>query len=83
LLNKNKKALEFYQKVLDIEPDNFHAINNMGSIYYKLGDYNKSRELWTSLTNSHPEFTKAQLNLSHLEKLEQQSITSNGMDNQV
>lgn len=83
LLNKNKKALEFYQKVLDIEPDNFHAINNMGSIYFKLGDYNKSRELWTSLTNSHPEFTKAQLNLSHLEKLEQQSITSNGMDNQV
>lgn len=83
LVNKNKKALEFYQKVLDIEPDNFHAINNMGSIYFKLGDYNKSRELWTSLTNSHPEFTKAQLNLSHLEKLEQQSITSNGMDNQV
>lgn len=83
LLNKNKKALEFYQKVLDIEPDNYHAINNMGSIYFKLGDYNKSRELWTSLTNSHPEFTKAQLNLSHLEKLEQQSITSNGMDNQV
>lgn len=75
-LSKYKKALEFYNKVLKIEPDNYHAINNMSSIYFKLGNYNKSRELWTSLVNSNPDFTKAQLNLSYLEKLEQKKINS-------
>lgn len=75
-LSKYKKALEFYKKVLKIEPDNYHAINNMSSIYFKLGNYNKSRELWTSLVNSNPDFTKAQLNLSYLEKLEQKKINS-------
>lgn len=38
------KAIEYYQKVLDAQPDSTYAIHNLSMVYIKKGDFDKAKE---------------------------------------
>ncbi len=40
----NDKAIEFFQKILDIDPDNADAISNMAHVYAQKGDKETSQK---------------------------------------
>jgi general secretion pathway protein D len=49
------KALEYYEKALEINPDNPYALLNTGFIYQKLGEKDKAVEMYERLINLNPE----------------------------
>ncbi|MEE8428819.1 MAG: sulfotransferase [Gammaproteobacteria bacterium] len=48
---RNEEALEIYQQVLKISPENPRAISGLAGIYEILGDYDKAYELVTPLVD--------------------------------
>lgn len=54
ILGEKLKALEYYQKVLKIDPKNILALNNTANIYDDLGDYEKSESYWLELIGYYP-----------------------------
>ena len=44
LENKLKAAKDLYNKVLEIDPNNFKALNNLGALYISLGDNQKAKK---------------------------------------
>jgi general secretion pathway protein D len=49
------KALEYYEKSLDINPDNAYALLNTGFIYQKLGENDKAVEMYERLIKLDPD----------------------------
>ena len=45
-----KKADIFFERVLEIEPNNIDALNGKGTSLYRLADYDKARNCFDSLT---------------------------------
>ncbi len=39
------KAIEYYQKVLEVQPDSNYAIHNLSMVYIKKGDFDKAKEI--------------------------------------
>ncbi|MCC5815390.1 MAG: tetratricopeptide repeat protein [Leptospira sp.] len=76
LLNDLPSAVQSYTESLKIAPRNHHAHNNIGSIYYRLKDYGKAKESWNRAIELKPDFQKAQINLSRLEKFEQDKLSA-------
>lgn len=53
--NRNyAKAIELYNKVLDLDPKNSKALLNLATIYYQIGDKLKARELFIKLLRIEP-----------------------------
>ena len=44
-LGKPDDALASYRKVLEIDPDNAVAHNNLGNVYFNLGQFDEARRL--------------------------------------
>ena len=44
MLSKNKKALEYFQKTVELHPRFQKAWKLMGELYKKLGNHNKANE---------------------------------------
>ncbi|MFC1867520.1 type II secretion system secretin GspD [Thermodesulfobacteriota bacterium] len=49
------KALEYYEKSIEINPENPYAILNMGFIYEKRGDKDKAAEMYNRLITLNPD----------------------------
>jgi tetratricopeptide (TPR) repeat protein/HAMP domain-containing protein len=75
LLNDLESAIDYYLKSIQLAPKNHHAHNNLGSIYFRLKHYTKAKNSWIKALELKPDFQKAQINLSRLEKYEQNRLT--------
>ncbi len=63
-IGKPKMAAEFYEKALDINPDNLSAFNNLGIIYLNnLKEYRKAAEIYARMLKMWPHSHEAWTNL--------------------
>lgn len=60
------KAMELYQKVLDIDPKMSEAYFNMADIWRQRGNINKSIEMYQSIVSTNPTFANAHLSLGRI-----------------
>ena len=44
--NKIKEAQILYNKILEVNPNHSQALNNLGTIYINLKDYQKAKECY-------------------------------------
>ncbi len=64
------QATLYYDRAVVSDPNNYHAYNNMGGIYFKQGFYAKAKNSWTKSLEIKTDFKPAEINLKRLEKLE-------------
>ncbi len=57
-------AVRLYQEIIELEVDFLPAYNNLGSLYMRLGQYKPAEELFRSLVEKAPEFTRGHLGLA-------------------
>jgi len=57
------KALQSYQKVIELDPAQAEAYNNMGILYQDLGDFNRAQEAYQKALEINPRYEKAHNNL--------------------
>ncbi len=60
------KALQSYQKVIELDPAQVEAYNNMGILYQDLGDFNRAQEAYQKALEINPRYEKAHNNLGTL-----------------
>lgn len=63
-LGKNKYALEFWKKVVELDSLNKTAYINMGNLYYKTRHLNFAIENWLTALTIEPDDAKVNLNLA-------------------
>ena len=66
LLKNYDRALEEYEKVLDIDKNHTHSLDEMSKIYFKTGEYNKALEVSKKLLETTDD---AQYFIKHLQIL--------------
>jgi len=49
------KALEEYEKALQLKPDYANGYYNLGMLYYEIGKYEKAREKWETVLKIDPD----------------------------
>ncbi|MBK6949782.1 MAG: tetratricopeptide repeat protein [Haliscomenobacter sp.] len=54
-LGENKKAIEWYQQVIDMKPDDHEAFYNIGEAYYALGEKDKAIECYQKAIEIKPD----------------------------
>jgi tetratricopeptide (TPR) repeat protein len=60
------KAIQAYQKVIELDPTYAEAYNNLGIIYQEIGDFNKALEAYQKSVDINPRYEKAYNNLGIL-----------------
>lgn len=63
------KAEEMSSKVLSYDKNNLQAQYNLGAIAATNGDNQKAKDIWTKLSEQHPETKEGQMSKSSLERL--------------
>lgn len=58
-LNDNEKALEYFDKVLEINPDYTDAYYNKGLTLERMGQYRQAEEIYKDILKSHPDYELA------------------------
>lgn len=48
-LNDNEGAIALYERLREIKPDDVLPLNNLGAIYYNLGDYEKAEQMYLKI----------------------------------
>ena len=61
--NKTDTAQELYNQVLKIDPNNLAALNNLGTIYIKLGEHQKAKNCYEKAIRIDPTYADAYSNL--------------------
>lgn len=61
-------AKYFFEKVLVLDPNNSDALNNLGVLSYKRGDYYSAKDFFIKIINQNPLNLEAKQNLETLEK---------------
>lgn len=61
--HRQKEAIEYYQKILSINPNRIDVLFSLSFIYYTLGDLNKSEEVTKKILAIDPENSDAEYNL--------------------
>jgi len=51
---KRVKALEYYKKYLDIQPENYDVWHSLGWVYYKMNRLSEAKEVFAKITNKVP-----------------------------
>lgn len=74
LLERMEEAIEFYSTSLALVPNNHHARNNLGSIFFRLQRYSEARNEWEIALQMKPDFKTARINLDKLEKFIQENL---------
>lgn len=62
-MNRGKKAIEYYKKTLDINPNYAEAWNNLGSVYFDQGRFTKAEKCYQSAIAVNDKFIDAIRNL--------------------
>jgi type IV pilus biogenesis/stability protein PilW len=60
------KAIQAYQKVIELDPNYVEAYNNLGVIYQKIGDFDRAFEAYHRSIEINPRYEKAHNNLGIL-----------------
>ena len=60
------KAIQAYQKAIELNPTYIEAYNNLGIIYQELGDFGRALETYQKATEINPQYEKAYNNLGIL-----------------
>jgi tetratricopeptide (TPR) repeat protein len=60
------KAIQAYQKVIEIDPTYIEAHNNLGIVYQEIGNVNKALEAYQKAIELNPQYEKAYNNLGIL-----------------
>jgi type IV pilus biogenesis/stability protein PilW len=60
------KAIQSYQKVIEIDPTYIEAYNNLGIVYQEIGNSNKALEMYQKAIELNPQYEKAYNNLGIL-----------------
>jgi len=67
--DKNRQAIETYEKLLKVCPDEHEAHTLMGLCYKKAGDFDKARECFQSVCNKDPKYDFAARSLKEIDNL--------------
>jgi len=70
LLNKPNDSLIYLNKIIEIEPQNFEAIKNIGNIYFSFRDFERARFYYKESLAINPNFAPALTNLGAIESTE-------------
>jgi tetratricopeptide (TPR) repeat protein len=60
----NDDALKIFNKIIESDPRNPSALNNIGNIYYISGDYNKAVDYYSRASESDPYDANILMNIS-------------------
>ena len=63
LMKKYKKAISYYKKTIELQPNDPHAHNNMGNAYKEMGDFDKAIKCYDKAINLKPDYASAHYNL--------------------
>ena len=63
-----KKSVEYFQKAMALEENNFAAMNNLANSFKNLFEYEKSEDLYKKVLKNDPKNIKALNNYSNLKK---------------
>lgn len=64
MMNKQREAVEYWQKAINIDGKNPRAYANLGNLYYKNGEIEKAISLWLVALIARPEDATTNLNLA-------------------
>ena len=67
---ETSKAIQAYQKVLEVDPAYVEAYNNLGILYQEMGDWEKARKAYQLALEIKPHYEKALNNLGILHYLQ-------------
>jgi type IV pilus biogenesis/stability protein PilW len=60
------KAIQTYQRVIELDPAYFEAYNNLGLLYQEIGDFDRARQAYQKAIEINPRYEKALNNLGIL-----------------
>lgn len=60
---KRDKAQKYYEKTLEIDPDNVAALNNLANIFLDQGKEDEALKYLKYTTQMHPDYAEAWINL--------------------
>ena len=63
LMKKYKKAISYYQKTIELRPNDAHTFNNMGNAYKEVGEFDRAIECYDSAISLKPDYASAHYNL--------------------
>ena len=63
-MNELEKASEAFKKAISLKKDYYHAINNLGLVFYKKKDYDEAIFYFKKASNFDKDYTAPFLNLS-------------------
>ncbi len=61
-----QKAIEFFKKALESNPNSFEAMNNIGACYYMLGDYDSAEYWFSKAISTKIDYIQAYSNLAYV-----------------
>ena len=64
------EAAKYFQKALELEPDNHEAINNLGYVYEKMGRFGSAKGIYERALKLHPENVETIINIGKVLELE-------------
>ncbi len=67
---ETSKAIQAYQKVLEVDPKYGEAHNNLGILHQEMGDWEKARKAYQAALEINPHYEKALINLGILHYLQ-------------
>ncbi|MCM8818343.1 MAG: tetratricopeptide repeat protein, partial [Candidatus Omnitrophica bacterium] len=65
-LGKVEESLNLFKKLLNLKPDDFEILNEIGICYAVKGDNEKAKQIWTSILIKNPNYLPAKENLKKL-----------------
>ena len=65
-MNENEKAINCYEKVINLDPLFIHSYNNLGLIFRNLGEINKAKKYFLKITDLNPKYPNAYNNLGFI-----------------
>lgn len=64
--DKTDKAIKYYEKALELDPENIVALNNLGNAYSEQGDLETAKKHLQYLTRRYPDYVEGWINLGVL-----------------
>ena len=69
-LDQRDAARKFFNRLIFIQPSHFEARNQLGEIFYHVGDFERAKNQWQKALKLKPGYKNAIKNLQLLNKME-------------